>query len=180
MIIALDVDGVLVDCNNSIREYAQKLLKRQLPSVEDWKDFAFPAAMKMTFEEGLLFHESIVTDDALPYSFSWYSGATDFVHELLDAGHDVFFLTSHWSGYPEWVTARERMLHLEFPHLDVVFTHSKQRAHFDLLLDDKPSTIATVGSERGRLLDRPWNRPAQSMFNPYVIVNDYAEFLKRV
>ena len=169
--IALDVDGVLVDCTVAIHDFAQTLLQRPLPEPESWQHFDFSDAMQLNQAERMYFNAQIVRS-SIPEKFTWYPGAVDFVVELR-RHFDVFFLTAPWPGFSAWVPAREKMLKSEFPDVDIVFSHAKTRCRFDVLLDDKVENVVAA-QHRGVLFSRPWNN-LSTLENR---VSSYEEFIQ--
>ncbi len=159
--IALDCDGVLFDCNSYVIAIAERVLDRRMPSKSQHRSFEFTEALGITQSEMDRVAADICSGRPTR-DMSYLRGAASFVDTLLGAGHDVFFLTSHWRGCPNWVTDREARLNKMWPQCDVVFTHNKTRASFDFLLDDKVSTIEAVGAA-GLLFDQPWNADAKHL-----------------
>lgn len=154
--VALDCDGVLFDCNKYVLELAEKVTGRQLPPVHKHVHFEFDKSLGLTYGEWTKVQAAIL-DSHATRDMEWLIGATSFVERLIDNGHDVYFLTSHWREAPHWVVDRELRLGRMFPTCDVVFAHNKTRARFDLLLDDKFETVKAVGPDLAILFDRPWN-----------------------
>lgn len=164
MQIALDVDGVLADCASVVHSEAQRILRRgDLPPPSHWYSFDFAQSMDLTDDQWRRVELGLRLDDALGWQIQLYPDSKWLVSGLEDAGHDVYFLTAQWTGLPHWVTAREVLLKRHFPDTDVVFTHAKHRASFDLLIEDRAQTAVKIGKDRCILLERPWNiqnRPA--------------------
>lgn len=169
--IALDVDGVLVDCTVEIHNFAEHLLNRPLPRPDSWRHFDFSDAMQLNQAERMYFNAQIVKS-SIPEKFAWYPGAVDFVSELAEH-FDVYFLTAPWPGFPAWVPSREKTLKSAFPDVDIVFAHAKTRCRFDVLLDDKVENVVAA-QHRGVLFSRPWNS-SSTLPNR---VATYEEFIK--
>lgn len=172
--IALDCDGVLFDCNDYVRRLAQRICTdRELPPKSEHHWFEFDKSLKLSRKEMSQLH-SLVADSTATRDMEWFDGAREFVDALRTRGHDVFFLTSHWRGCHSWVPLREARLNLNWPKCDVVFTHSKHRAQFDYLVDDKLETVMSIGAA-GILFDQPWNQHAPDYVRR---VKSYEEILQ--
>jgi 5'(3')-deoxyribonucleotidase len=174
--IAVDVDGVIQNCNKYVRETAERVLVRRMPEVADHGHFDFDKAMNLTQFEWIAV-ETEVKRSTPTLDMEWLPGAVEFVRDLFKAQHDVFFLTSHWRDCPRWVMDREARLQSKFGPVDVVFAHNKMRCSFDYLIDDKIQNIEKAGAA-GLLFDQPWNRAAKHLddrrFDSY---NDLLSFL---
>lgn len=172
MIIALDVDGVVADLAPVVRFAAELTLGRSVPPTYIWKEHAFPDAMGLTEEEWDEVVKTLQRDGTFGADLPTHDDAASFVQRLQAKGHDVYFLTAHWRELPKWVNNREYWLRRHFGTADVVFTHSKARGHYDLLLDDHERNVLAAG-DRGVLLTRPWNEEAEVPRR----VNSFEEFL---
>lgn len=157
MIIALDVDGVLADCSTPVHEAYERVMQRKLRGPAEWHDFDFATSMFLDPDEARSAHEQITREGSVAWRVQLYPGAKDFV-QTLQLEHDVYFLTSQWSGMRSWVPAREELLHGAFPGVDIVFTHNKLRARFDLLIDDKPKTVQALPVGKAWMYTQPWNK----------------------
>jgi 5'(3')-deoxyribonucleotidase len=175
LIIALDCDGVLLDCASAVHKAAERILRQQLPAPDYWHSYSFEEAMLLSDEQATRFFEQVAREDSLCWRIHFYPGAKAFVSALREQGHEVYFLTAPWKGMRSWVTAREELLHGAFPDLDVVFTHAKQRATFDLLIDDRLTTVASMPN-RAWLFHRSWNVPMRG--SALTVVRGYEECLE--
>lgn len=175
--IALDVDGVLQDCNSHVRQIAQYVLNRPLPHPADHKHFEFDKSLGLSTDEWSRVAE-VVRQSTATRDMEWLDGAREFVDELRKYGHDVFFLTSHWHDAPHWVTHREARLKLNWPNCDVVFTHNKARCQFDYLIDDKLENVLRVGAA-GLLFAQPWNQHAPNYVRRWNSYQQLLEFLNQ-
>lgn len=170
--IALDVDGVIANCADPVHRAAEGILGRRLPPPSEWAHFDFEVSMGMDPAEAEFFYRAMLESDEIGWEIDLYSGAERFVNRL-SAQADVLFVTAAWRGMRHWHAARENLLGRYFPAVDIVFAHAKWRVNYDLLLDDKSSTIHAVGS-RGVLFNRPWNASAVGVTR----VHDYEEALE--
>lgn len=180
MRIALDCDGVILDCAMAVHAAAERILGHELHRSEHWHSYSFAESMDLTDEESKRLFEQIARENSLSYRVGFYPGATDFVRALRKQGHEVFFLTSQWSGLQSWVTAREELLHGAFgSKTDIVFTHAKHLASFELLVDDRVQTIVHPEiKSRAWLFDRPWNKSFDNAAQGVLRVSNYAEILE--
>lgn len=178
MIIALDVDGVLADCASVVHAAAERILKTQLNPVRGWHSFDFSESMLLSDEQSDKLFSTLIAEDRIGWQIKLYPGADRFVKQLQAAGHDVFFLTAQWEGMDCWVPARTELLKQHFKGTDIVFTHSKHRAVFDVLVEDRASTVQRVGAERCILFEQPWNATARQP--GIVTASTYEEILELV
>jgi 5'(3')-deoxyribonucleotidase len=173
--IALDSDGVITDCATAVHQAAERILGRKLPTCDYWHSYSFAESMLLNAHDAERMYSQLLREDTLSYRVHLYPGAKDFVNALQAQGHEVFVLTAPWSGMKSWVNAREELLSMAFPGVDVVFAHAKHRAVFDLLIDDRLETVVPL-ADRAWLYKRPWNHAGKD--DPRITrVTDYEEVL---
>jgi len=158
MIIALDCDGVVTDCATAIHETASHILKSKLPEPEYWHSYDFVEAMLLSEDDAERLFSEIERRGHMPWRIRLYPGAKQFVYQLLNQGHDVYFLTSPWQGLHQWVPARDELLMQAFPELDITYSRNKNRGRYDLLVDDSPENVGKADKGAAVLFNRPWNR----------------------
>lgn len=175
-VILCDVDGVLADCGNAVRNAAQKFVYQhgcmapnglwstdyQIPPVADQKQFEYGPWLFPYPGDYKRFVGVEKCRDRLGYEINLFPGACEFVRDLEKIG-EVVFCTSHWHGMAHWVPAREALLNTHFYGIDIVFTHAKHRVIGDILIDDRPCTVRQ--NLRGMLFDQPWNRADTDLNN---------------
>jgi len=168
-IVLLDVDGVLADfVGASLRFLRDRFGLHYTPEqVTEWNlERALklePHVYKALCAE---FEREDFCTDIEPYP-----GAVDGVWALRDAGCRVLAVTAPWWSSPTWVHDRSQWLvqHLGFRRDDLHHTSNKASVRGDVLVEDKPETIAAWKVEHpmgaGILWDRPHNRtwPATDM-----------------
>jgi 5'(3')-deoxyribonucleotidase len=159
--VLLDCDSVILDCSSAVHAAAEQILGCSIRHPSTWQHFEFDEAMSLTPQEAEYFYREIQLHPTLGYDIELYPGAKEFVLELSKT-RDIVFVTAHWRGIEHWVTARDKLLHENFPGFDVVYTHAKYRVVGDVLLDDKPENI-DMNPARGWLFDQPWNRTRRDL-----------------
>lgn len=99
-------------------------------------------------------------------SIPLYAGAQEGVAALQEVA-DVYFVTTQMTHAPYWMWERMQWLKKHFAVDDrhVVFTLSKHLVLGDMLIDDKPSNVASWckshPTKQGVLWDQPFNRSAE-------------------
>lgn len=181
-VIALDVDGVIADVGTPVFDVATRILRRELPRPEHWHSYSFSESMQLSDEETKYVFDQIEREDSLPYRVQLYPGAAEFVRKLrLQSGVEVYFLTAPWPRLRSWVVARDELLGITFPTVEVVYTHAKRRARFDLLIDDRVATVCEPEiRDRAWLFSRPWNKSFDDKLAGVARVSGYSEILELV
>jgi len=178
--IAIDVDSVLFPINDMVilpafHAAGIRLGPSARPIVkEDITDFDYekclgPWAKVVAFQQ---FQRPDLYDG---YTLGEYPRAV--VDELRDTYDRVIAVTS-----PFWQHASSKWnycLRAGFDHKDIVLCGDKSLVDFDVLLDDRPETIAQIGRDRAVVFDQPWNR-----FDPpgihYVRAHGWGEVLEKI
>jgi 5'(3')-deoxyribonucleotidase len=174
MLIALDVDGVLIKSQEVFHNIAQSMLGRPLRHVDQWSVWELQENMGLTEDEYRALEQKIDRVHAAR-NMPAYAGAADLVESLVQDGHSVYFLTAQWKGVYSWVEDRSADLRDKFGDIPVVFTHAKHLCKFDLLLDDKIANVKVAGS-RGVLMERPWNSMERDQHTTMHRVKTFEEF----
>ena len=78
------------------------------------------------------------------------------LHVLRAAGYRVLVVSSPFGEHAssKWSYCQRA----GFYHKDIVLCGDKRLVDFDLLIDDRPETVAHIGPERAIVFDQPWNR----------------------
>lgn len=174
MLVALDVDGVLLDSQKVFHEVAQSAFGRRLPPPDEWSVWGLQPCMGLTDAE-YAYLEAKIDRSKVSSDIPVYPGAQEFVTRLRKK-HTVYFLTAQWRGVESWVEGRTEDLKNKFgDDIEVVFTHAKHLCRFDLLLDDKVANVLGVGS-RGVLMERGWNSVERAAHPTMFKVKTFEEF----
>jgi len=172
MRIAIDLDGVLGDWNNSwIRAYKARYGERiNYSDITDW-DFLHLTRFR-NWKEFWYFYRKETS----------YLAVTPDTHglQVMDVlkqiGHDLAIVTSR----PEW--AMEDTLswiaYHRVPVTEVMLREDKHNVDADLFLDDGPHFLEAIkaAGKHGVRFVRPWNRPIEGVPD----VRDWGEFLELV
>ncbi len=160
MIILVDMDNTLADFDAAFLSLWQKTYpdeffipldkRRGFHLAEDYPDHLLDKIQKIC--DGKNFVKNLPP----------ISGGIEAVRELLDAGHDVRFCSSHFREYKNCITEKYQWIEKHFGKEAVdriIMTRDKTLVRGDLLIDDKPkiSGLATPTWEH-ILYDRPHNR----------------------
>ncbi len=163
MRVLVDCDGVVCNSDGAFRA-ALFNLTSQYYSAEDVTDWSYQKCLGLAeAEEALVWGEV----GAHYLDFTPYPGAIEAVQGLIDAGHDVAFVTSPSPHIPEWTWWRNRWLDKHFTGVPVVHTDHKYLIGGDALIDDKFSNVAawtgTHPRGLGILWAQPWNAGHRSL-----------------
>lgn len=160
--INVDIDGVLADFVSPLLLWVLKRCGKlyDVDTINHYPGYE-------TFEPD---HKNIVLkhlggDATFCYNIPRRLGSQQFIKTLLEHGHDVHLVTSHWPG-PHWRKAREEWIEsfLAFPGGNRVawefIGEERKNLPGDILIDDvHEAAAAWAGTRRKALLiDHPWNR----------------------
>lgn len=158
--VLLDVDGVLADFHKPTLEFLERRfgLRYDLSSFPTWDIFATvgreyqPETERHWAEEGWC--------AAIPL----YEGAVEGVRLLRDSGAEVFFVTAQMTHAPFWMWERVQWLkrHFDADDRHVVFTLSKHLVVGDVLVDDKPSNVASWTAAHPTRHAVLWDQPTNA------------------
>ncbi len=158
---------ILVDMDNTLADFDVGLLNT-------WRTL-YPDAFFVPLEKRTAFHshddypeelQSKIQDICHSKGFIRdlppVHGGIEAIHEMVAAGHDVRFCTSHLFTYDPSVLEKYQWIekHFDASYVDrIILTRDKTLIRGDILIDDKPrvSGIATPTWEH-ILYDRPFNR----------------------
>lgn len=149
-IIALDVDGVLVDYVGAACAWCGRE-KEEATAWDFFGEWGMPGLWKAW--------DAVVAKKDFCYSLPILSGAIEFVSNLRGLGHRVVFATSPHKNAPLWPGERQLMLERWFNvnRDDVVMVHDKSLVLADLLIDDKPENLVAFYGHK-ILFSQTWNR----------------------
>lgn len=153
MIIAVDMDGVLVDFNRKLVEYMNE---------RGYPDLTYQGITTFYYEEllgpegGKLAHDWIDRDEVYD-GLEPEDGALEGIERL----HEFARVVIVTSALPSMANAKQRWLREHgFQHKDWVLARDKNLVEADLLIDDAVHNVeAWIKTGRPAILyDRPWNR----------------------
>ncbi len=148
--IACDVDGVLVDFVEGLRDFVERATgTRPLGPCTEWDTLASWCYPVTWAEVGA--HATEIVNE-LP----WYPKASDTLDRLC-RDHDVVFATSPMNA--DWLRARYRWLEAHgFDKKRQVHVCDKSWVHADVLIDDGVHNLTDLhGVTRPICIARPWN-----------------------
>jgi 5'(3')-deoxyribonucleotidase len=146
--IALDVDGVLADFVEGLRDFvAAQTGTRPTTSPDSWDHLA-------SWGNPVTWADVAAHASEICAGLSWYPGAQEVLAHL-DRDHDVAFCTTPMNA--EWLRARARWLEFAgFPLSRQVHVSDKSWIAADVLIDDGVHNLTTFRG-RGLCIARPWN-----------------------
>ena len=155
MIIGVDVDGVLRNLIDSLNVYWEKKNEEALrfETVDGWNIERYYQGGKDVRK--FLFDSTwteAIYKEALPYS----DNCDDL--DKIPEEHRVHIITANWGKLFEYT--KEWLDNHSIGYDLLISSNSKTECEFDILIDDKPTTIEDcwrVG-KCGILMDRPWNK----------------------
>src|SRR5271157_3943909 len=160
VVLLLDVDGPLGDFHSEARDVANKLFKLNL-TIDDfatWDVTGILPTQEMKDKMNAAIAEPGFASRILPTPES-----IEAVRELKKIC-EVVFVTSPHPHSPTWMRERQDWLrkHYNVNHDEIVHAFKKHHVIGDILVDDRPKTIAkweTKHSQAHALLwDMPYNR----------------------
>lgn len=160
MRVGLDMDGVIYNFVEDLRDYLTNNLHRSpetLPEPDRWE---FWTDWNMSFKQFKYVMESGIESGELFANGPMYDGAEG-INYLTSKGHTVHILTHRDHRVEQrtydWFASKGLTVH------SITLNGDKTAEEFDIYFDDKPENVAAV-LEAGRkafLLDRPWNQKAK-------------------
>lgn len=153
-IVALDVDGVLVDYVGAACAWCGKT-KDEATAWDFFSAWGMPGLWNAW--------DRVVAQPGFCEGLELLHGSTSFVTRLRCAGYRVIFATSPHKNAPLWPGERQLVLE-DYFHArreDVVMLHDKRLVRADILVDDKPENIADFNGP-GILFSQPWNESYHS------------------
>lgn len=148
-IIAIDVDDVVVNFNQTILERVNKHFG------VDYRFNDLTWNFINLKEEHFNYAHSLFDDLGVHESLVFLDGAKEFVLEAAELC-EVVFLTS---VYPKAIPYRDEMLKILFPNLEysVIYTSRKDLVKVDIMIDDASHHVLKNNSGLVMMLSRPWN-----------------------
>lgn len=192
MRVGIDVDGVLANFVGRALDWAFRFGVTPEPKYEaQVSAWNFEGAL--TPEQYRQLDRLIKTGaERFVLGMQQYSGALRFVERIVEAGHEVAYVTTPFGGAYGWAEARCEWLRQHMPPAPVISTKGKGAkawADCDVLIDDGPHNVDVDGSVhresgqlrpawagKGYLLTRPWN--ASHRARHCTRVNDYEQLLR--
>jgi len=158
VVIAFDVDGVLNDLHTPWVKLYNKLsgdtLKVESIFDYDIRKFVLPSWKNKILEllntPGLFLHAPIA------------EGAVEVVKKLLDAGHEVIFVSA-FNPFYQSAPEKGQWLEEHFSGImtvgeNIFFCSKKYLVKFDILIDDSPKNLELLSMKQmGILWNQPWN-----------------------
>lgn len=159
----IDVDGVCADLISLLlRKVNERFNKHYVPGDITQFDFFGPVT---PFTEGeKIFVKNVLGTKGFTYEMSPLPGAIWGVKEIQNQGHEVVFLTSHWSESESWCFDRYQWLreYYQIEIKDIVFAYRKELVKGDVFIDDRDRNCIRFTEEQPEahvlLLDQPWNK----------------------
>ena len=173
MKVALDIDGVIRDFDRMVEKKLRQegRIKGRIKKKTVWdlgERYGINGVDKFIFQE----HPEVFEEASM------YPRALEFIKQLVKNKHEVGLLTSqppHVRKYTKrWIEQNIPQKYLKFVIM-VANGNNKVKHPFDVLLDDKPETIALANSlgRKAFLMTRPWNASEK-----LPRARSYAHFLK--
>lgn len=159
--ILLDMDGVVADLTTPWlarynRDYSDHLTPEDLKAW-DVHQFVKPECGTKIYD---YLNQRGTFADLVPLP-----GAVDCVALLLDAGHEVYFVTTPPTRSPWAVLEKSHWVEEFFPRVgagNMVFTRHKHLVRGDFLIDDYEKNLERFEGH-AILFDQPWNRHVNTM-----------------
>jgi 5'(3')-deoxyribonucleotidase len=164
-VIALDVDGVLLDIDTPWRAKYGRLSGHTLTKEEvtewDYDRFVLPT-WRGRFAQ---LRTPDLYDVALPIE-----GAQEGVRELLGMGHLVVAVTHDYASH---LAHKRASLRRYFPELEhIVFAKEKRTAvRYDILVDDGTHNLPDI------LFAQPWNRSRHTGWRCWTVAHTWEEVI---
>lgn len=161
MRILVDLDGVLTDWGKKYDELLDSS-RRSTDNIPRTKDLQQYNLMRgMDYEQQITIHE-VMDTPGFYLDLEPTNGAVDAISELVEEGHEVFFVTRPWAGNPDCASEKTAWVDRYFGQWGVeqlIITYDKTLIHGDILIDDKPNIKgAHEPSWIQILFDQPYNR----------------------
>lgn len=159
MIIAIDLDNVVVNTSETMLDYINKRLPFAELTIEDIKTYSIEDALPREyrwivengFRDGRNFWKNIKLID----------GAAKYIKKLYDDGHEIYFATS---SLPENIYKKIkhlcRSLDIEESYIikHTINIQYKQLLNVDILIDDSLMNLVGKRNYYSICFDYPWNR----------------------
>jgi 5'(3')-deoxyribonucleotidase len=152
--IAFDVDGVIVDIQPKILLRVNQELGTayEVDDIDEWdyQKTLGPTGHKIAWQ--------VINSEDLYDDLHAEADVLAVAQRFAQAGHDVIFVSAateaHATSKLRFLTSRKCN---SIPLKNIVLTHDKTRVDFDILIDDRTSTVESLPG-RALLWDQPWNR----------------------
>lgn len=142
--LLLDVDGVLADFVGGVIKIIKTIGGPEL-KPEDFPYWDIFSTLKERHDTSHLVDEVVINIKRMGFCYDLpvYPGAKEGVQKILDAGIDLFIVTSPWPGHLHWMPERSTWLktHFNIPEKKVIHANAKYIIKGDLLIDDKTDHI---------------------------------------
>jgi 5'(3')-deoxyribonucleotidase len=172
-IIAIDVDSVLFPINE--RVILPALHAAGLPTqLREITDFDYAACLSENHKQVAYdqFRRSDLYDGHMPPDSAMEA------LKILRRNNHVIAVSSPFAGH---ATSKWRFCQRAgFKHEDIVLCGDKGLVRFDVLLDDRPSTLEEIGPSHAVVFDRPWNRTDGLMGYPYERAYGWDDVVRKV
>lgn len=178
-----DMDGVVVRFAATMQRLTESRTGQRFPQWRDWSPWS---AWDMSRSEWHDHFEQSVLEGVF-FQAPAFVGAVESLHELIDRGHRVRFVTSKILQKQEtthraiidtvsWL-ARRGLLRNE---VELAFTHNKQGYEADVVIDDKPTLEWAQERAVNLLFDQPWNRDVPTFGSSVIRVHGWKEVMETI
>lgn len=178
MRIGFDVDGVLYNWHDSVRQHLG-LSEEQAPNPTSWH---FHESWGLTGEQ---FGEAVVGGIEAGIIFAVgepMDGALEAFERIRAAGHTIHIVTDCGSFGPPGVAQGARIKWLQDHGLTfdtITFGRDKAVADVDFFIDDKPENYVAM-RDRGvsaYLLDQPWNQDFDAGYSRVHSLKEFVDLI---
>lgn len=177
-IVLCDVDGVIADFTQPILDFVNERCPDKEPAtLEDVTQWSIRDALALTDAMWKSVVNDLIKVPGFCLGLNPYPGAIEGVKALAEVS-DLYFVTSPWDSQT-WCYERSQWLRKHFGYTlgsKLIQTSHKHLVQGDILIEDKPSTIAPwlrydavswYGFRKAILWDRPYNQEWVKDHNRY-------------
>ena len=160
VVLLLDVDGPLGDFHAHARDIANQMFKLDL-NIEDFTTWDVTDILPTKEMKDKM--NAAIAEPGFASMIKPFPESISAVHELKKLCEVVFVTTPHPHS-PTWMRERQEWLraHYDVRHDEIVHAFRKQHVIGDVLVDDRPKTVARWEEKHPKawalLWDMPYNR----------------------
>lgn len=160
-IVALDLDGVMYNFHDALRQWLHQ--SKGIP-LDLMPEPVYWAWDNWGWEQGGKHDKLTECNAAVDAGFLFavgdpYEGAVEGVQALEEAGHHIHIITARGFGTRSVENTAAWLREHRIPYHSITFTKDKHLIHFDLLIDDLYDNVrATIDSgKKAALWPQVWN-----------------------